>query len=138
MAFSAFTDFGAVMALAIAVHNIPEGVIVAAPVYAATGSRWKAMGIAVASVRAPTALSLCQTHSAPMISSSATVAASCPRAVTLIFSKTLHYHTIIPSQQTDVCCLWRSCARDTVDAELARSMRRSGSAMLMGNHCCRC
>ena len=51
MAFSAFTDFGAVMALAIAVHNIPEGVIVAAPVFAATGSRWKAMGIAVASVR---------------------------------------------------------------------------------------
>ena len=39
------------MALAIAVHNIPEGVIVAAPVYAATNSRWKAMGIAVASVR---------------------------------------------------------------------------------------
>jgi ZIP family zinc transporter len=51
VAFSAFTDFGAVMALAIAVHNIPEGVIVAAPVYAATNSRWKAMGIAVASVR---------------------------------------------------------------------------------------
>ena len=51
VAFSAFTDFGAVMALAIAVHNIPEGVIVAAPVFAATGSRWKAMGIAVASVR---------------------------------------------------------------------------------------
>lgn len=49
VAFSAFTDFGAIMALAIAVHNIPEGVIVAAPVYAATGSRWKAMGIAVAS-----------------------------------------------------------------------------------------
>ena len=75
------------MALAIAVHNIPEvgnaplhdfssnnfhgkvsarligtlddvsrlwqGVIVAAPVFAATGSRWKAMGVAVASVRAP-------------------------------------------------------------------------------------
>jgi len=37
------------MAIAIAVHNIPEGVIVAAPVYAATGSRWKAMGIATAS-----------------------------------------------------------------------------------------
>lgn len=117
VAFSAFTDFGAVMALAIAVHNIPEvrlrlltsqcidiirtcshimftsrlgglwhgrvwhvsynvpfvlrdggkglkgldlraavlvvqGVIVAAPVYAATGSRWRAMGIAVASVGA--------------------------------------------------------------------------------------
>ena len=28
-----------------------QGVIVAAPVFAATGSRWKAMGIAVASVR---------------------------------------------------------------------------------------
>lgn len=27
-----------------------QGVIVAAPVYAATGSRWKAMGIATASV----------------------------------------------------------------------------------------
>ncbi|KAK9901626.1 hypothetical protein WJX75_005604 [Coccomyxa subellipsoidea] len=49
VAFSAFTDFGAIMALAIAVHNIPEGVIVAAPVFAATGSRWKAMGVAVAS-----------------------------------------------------------------------------------------
>ncbi|KAK9816964.1 hypothetical protein WJX72_007575 [[Myrmecia] bisecta] len=49
VAFSAFTDFGPVMALAIAVHNIPEGVIVAAPVFAATGSRWKAMGISVAS-----------------------------------------------------------------------------------------
>eukprot|EP00887_Chlorella_sp_A99_P008107 scaffold12.g8107.t1 len=47
--FSAFTDFGPVMALAIAVHNIPEGVIVAAPVFAATGSRWKAVGIATAS-----------------------------------------------------------------------------------------
>lgn len=63
------------MAMAIAIHNIPEvwvlaepaflkqsggvlenlsmlqGVIVAAPVYAATGSRWKAMGTALASVR---------------------------------------------------------------------------------------
>ena len=29
--------------------QIPEGVIVAAPVYAATGSRWKAIGIATAS-----------------------------------------------------------------------------------------
>ena len=28
-----------------------QGVIVAAPVFAATGSRWKAMGIAIASVR---------------------------------------------------------------------------------------
>lgn len=31
-------------------HVILQGVIVAAPVYAATGSRWKAMGIATASV----------------------------------------------------------------------------------------
>ncbi|GAB4823011.1 hypothetical protein N2152v2_010057 [Parachlorella kessleri] len=47
--FSAFTSFGPIMAAAIAVHNIPEGVIVAAPVFAATGSRWKALGIATAS-----------------------------------------------------------------------------------------
>ena len=38
------------MALAIAVHNIPEGVIVAAPVFAATGNRWAACGLALASV----------------------------------------------------------------------------------------
>lgn len=49
VAFSAFTDFGPIMALAIALHNIPEGVIVAAPIYAATGSRWRAVGIATAS-----------------------------------------------------------------------------------------
>ncbi|KAK9826570.1 hypothetical protein WJX74_003411 [Apatococcus lobatus] len=49
VAFASFTDFGPLMAVAIAVHNIPEGVIVAAPVYAATGSRWKALGISVAS-----------------------------------------------------------------------------------------
>ena len=53
VAFASFTDFGGVMALAIAVHNIPEGVIVAAPVYAATGNRWAAIGIALASVRTP-------------------------------------------------------------------------------------
>ena len=35
--------------LLLAVHNIPEGIIVAAPVFAATGSRWKALGIATAS-----------------------------------------------------------------------------------------
>lgn len=40
------------MALTIAVHNIPEGVIVAAPVFAATGKRWAAVGLALASVRA--------------------------------------------------------------------------------------
>jgi ZIP family zinc transporter len=31
------------MALAVAVHNIPEGLIVAAPIYAATGSRKQAL-----------------------------------------------------------------------------------------------
>ncbi|KAI3425977.1 hypothetical protein D9Q98_007945 [Chlorella vulgaris] len=49
VAFASFTDFGPVMAAAIALHNIPEGVIVAAPMYAATGSRWKALGLATAS-----------------------------------------------------------------------------------------
>ncbi|PSC70200.1 pyruvate kinase [Micractinium conductrix] len=49
VAFASFTDFGPIMAAAIAIHNIPEGVIVAAPMYAATGSRWKALGLATAS-----------------------------------------------------------------------------------------
>lgn len=49
VAFASFTDFGPIMAVAIAVHNIPEGIIVAAPVYAATSSRWKALGIATLS-----------------------------------------------------------------------------------------
>lgn len=49
VAFSSLTDFGPIMALAIAIHNIPEGIIVAAPVYAATGSRWKALGMAALS-----------------------------------------------------------------------------------------
>lgn len=49
VAFASFTNLGGIMALAIAVHNIPEGVIVAAPVFAATGSRCKACGLALAS-----------------------------------------------------------------------------------------
>jgi ZIP family zinc transporter len=49
VAFSAYTQIGPIMALAIAVHNIPEGIIVAAPIYAATGSRWRAVGVATAS-----------------------------------------------------------------------------------------
>jgi len=52
VAFSAYTPLGPVMAIAIALHNIPEGIIIAAPIYAATGSRWKAIGLATASVRA--------------------------------------------------------------------------------------
>lgn len=35
---------GIVLAVAIAIHNIPEGLCVAMPVYYATGSRWKAFG----------------------------------------------------------------------------------------------
>ncbi|GAX81348.1 hypothetical protein CEUSTIGMA_g8779.t1 [Chlamydomonas eustigma] len=49
VAFSAFTPLGPVMAVAIALHNIPEGIIIAAPIYAATGNRWKALGLATAS-----------------------------------------------------------------------------------------
>lgn len=41
MAFSAFTDIAPIMVLAIGLHNIPEGLICAAPFYAATGSKWK-------------------------------------------------------------------------------------------------
>lgn len=40
---------GILMAVAIALHNIPEGVVVAAPIFAATNSRWKALGAATAS-----------------------------------------------------------------------------------------
>lgn len=49
VAFSAFTDIAPVMVLAIGLHNIPEGLICAAPLYAATGSKWQALGIATAS-----------------------------------------------------------------------------------------
>jgi ZIP family zinc transporter len=41
VAFSAFTDIAPIMVLAIGLHNIPEGLICAAPFYAATGSKWK-------------------------------------------------------------------------------------------------
>ena len=33
---------GAVLAIAIGIHNIPEGLCVALPIYYATGNRWKA------------------------------------------------------------------------------------------------
>lgn len=41
---AAYNDpaLGGTLAFAIAIHNIPEGIAVAAPVYAATKSRWKA------------------------------------------------------------------------------------------------
>ncbi len=35
-------ELGIAIAFAVAVHNIPEGLAVSAPVYAATGSRGKA------------------------------------------------------------------------------------------------
>lgn len=41
VAFSAFTDIGWIMVLAIGLHNVPEGLICAAPLYAATRSKWK-------------------------------------------------------------------------------------------------
>ncbi|QDZ24144.1 zinc permease [Chloropicon primus] len=37
------TKLGAAMAIAIAIHNIPEGMAVAMPIYKATNSRWKAI-----------------------------------------------------------------------------------------------
>ncbi len=37
------TRVGMAIAVAIALHNIPEGLAVSAPVYAATGSRWRAL-----------------------------------------------------------------------------------------------
>jgi zinc transporter, ZIP family len=42
-------NVGVVLAVAIAIHNIPEGICVAMPVYYATGSRWKAFGWAALS-----------------------------------------------------------------------------------------
>lgn len=40
---------GLSLAVAIALHNIPEGIAVAGPIYAATGSRWKAFFISLLS-----------------------------------------------------------------------------------------
>ena len=40
---------GFVVMCAIAMHNIPEGLAIAIPAYAATGNRWNAMGMALAS-----------------------------------------------------------------------------------------
>ena len=36
------TRVGAALAVGVALHNIPEGIAVAAPVFFATGCRWKA------------------------------------------------------------------------------------------------
>ena len=45
VAFSTLENqkLGVVVMFAIAVHNIPEGLAIAIPVYASTGSRWKAV-----------------------------------------------------------------------------------------------
>lgn len=49
VAFSSYTDFGVIMAVAVAMHNIPEGYIISLPLYVATGSRAKALGVATLS-----------------------------------------------------------------------------------------
>jgi len=49
VAFSSGTKIGPLIAVAIAIHNIPEGVIVALPIYAATGSPYRALGLATLS-----------------------------------------------------------------------------------------
>ena len=46
---AALTDSGPLIAMGIGLHNIPEGVVIAAPIYAATGSRLRAVGAALAS-----------------------------------------------------------------------------------------
>lgn len=43
------TKVGAVLAVAIAIHNIPEGLCVAMPIYYATANRWKAFAWGVLS-----------------------------------------------------------------------------------------
>lgn len=49
--FSSLSDqqLGLRLTLAVAMHNLPEGMVVAAPVYYATGSRKKAVGLALVS-----------------------------------------------------------------------------------------
>lgn len=49
VACASFTPIGPTMAFAIGLHNIPEGIITAGPVYAATGSRARALLLATAS-----------------------------------------------------------------------------------------
>lgn len=43
------THTGFVVMFAIAMHNIPEGLAIAVPIFAATGSRWKALAMTLAS-----------------------------------------------------------------------------------------
>lgn len=45
-AFTENTELAYSVAFAVAVHNIPEGVAVAIPLYCATGKRWKSFGLA--------------------------------------------------------------------------------------------
>lgn len=40
---------GASLGVAIAIHNVPEGLCVAMPIYYATGHKWKAFGLSVLS-----------------------------------------------------------------------------------------
>jgi zinc transporter, ZIP family len=43
------TRTGLVLMSAIAMHNIPEGLAIAIPIFAATGNRWQALGMTLAS-----------------------------------------------------------------------------------------
>eukprot|EP00933_Yihiella_yeosuensis_P062103 TRINITY_DN6503_c0_g1_i1.p1 TRINITY_DN6503_c0_g1~~TRINITY_DN6503_c0_g1_i1.p1 ORF type:complete len:340 (-),score=73.57 TRINITY_DN6503_c0_g1_i1:105-1124(-) len=56
---------GFVVMAAIAIHNIPEGIAIAMPVLDATGSRWKAMGMATASGLAEPLGALVAVHCLP-------------------------------------------------------------------------
>lgn len=42
---------GLPLAIAIAIHNIPEGLAIAMPIFYATHSRWRAIGLGTLSVR---------------------------------------------------------------------------------------
>jgi ZIP family zinc transporter len=68
--FSAYEDtrLGIPIAIAVALHNIPEGISVAVPIYAATGSRKKAFWISMASgIAEPVGALLAFTFLAPYL-----------------------------------------------------------------------
>ena len=49
LATVADTEVGLSLGIAIAVHNIPEGICVAMPIYYATGNKWRAFGWSILS-----------------------------------------------------------------------------------------
>ena len=67
------------MVAAIALHNIPEGVVIAAPVFAATGSRAAALGLAAASgLSEPLGAALALTVARPWLGSGGAESALAP------------------------------------------------------------